>query len=214
MNKRSKAGALERDSGSPLLIMNDSLLQNLEFHSLTPDRWSDFQDLFGPRGACGGCWCMWYRLKRSEFEKQKGEGNKKAMKTLVDGGNVPGLMAYSDGKPVAWCAVAPREDFSALERSRILKPIDDKPVWSIVCFFVEKNHRRQGLNIALLKAAIAFAKQRGAKILEGYPVEPKKDSMPDVFAFYGLASAFKKAGFKECLRRSETRPIMRCTING
>jgi len=205
---------LERDSGSPLLIMNDSLLQNLEFHSLTPDRWSDFEDLFGPRGACGGCWCMWYRLKRSEFEKQKGEGNKKAMKTLVDGGNVPGLMAYSDGKPVAWCAVAPREDFSALERSRILKPIDDKPVWSIVCFFVEKNHRRQGLNIALLKAAIAFAKQRGAKILEGYPVEPKKDSMPDVFAFYGLASAFKKAGFKECLRRSETRPIMRCTING
>jgi len=188
--------------------------KSLEFHSLTQDRWSDFEDLFGPRGACGGCWCMWYRLKRSEFEKQKGEGNKKAMKTLVDGGNVPGLMAYSDGKPVAWCAVAPREDFSALERSRILKPIDDKPVWSIVCFFVEKSHRRQGLNIALLKAAIAFAKQRGAKILEGYPVEPKKDSMPDVFAFYGLASAFKKAGFKECLRRSETRPIMRCTING
>jgi len=189
-------------------------MQKPEFYPLTPDRWSDFEKLFGPRGACGGCWCMWYRLKRSEFEKQKGEGNKKAMKTLVDGGAVPGIMAYSDGKPVAWCAVAPREDFSALERSRILKPIDDKPVWSIVCFFVKKNHRRQGLNIALLKAAITFAKQRGAKILEGYPVEPKKDSMPDVFAFYGLASAFKKAGFNECLRRSETRPIMRYTING
>lgn len=190
------------------------MIQKLEFHPLTPERWSDFEKLFGPRGACGGCWCMWYRLKRSEYEKQKGEANKKAMKTLVDGAAVPGIMAYRDGQPVAWCAVAPREDFSALERSRILKPIDDKPVWSIVCFFVKKNHRRQGLNIALLKAAIVFAKQRGAKILEGYPVEPKKDSMPDVFAFYGLASAFKKAGFNECLRRSETRPIMRYTING
>ena len=188
------------------------MIQKLEFHPLTRERWSDFEKLFGPRGACGGCWCMWYRLKRSEFEKQKGEGNRKAMKTHVDGGNVPGIIAYSYGKPVAWCSVAPREDFSALERSRILKPVDDKPVWSIVCFFVGKNHRRQGLNIALLKSAIDFAKQRGAKILEGYPVEPKKNPMPDVFAFYGLASAFKKAGFKECLRRSETRPIMRFNI--
>ena len=192
--------------------LKNHLIQKLEFHALTRERWSDFEKLFGPRGACGGCWCMWYRLKRSEFEKQKGEGNKKAMKTYVDGGNVPGIIAYSNGKPVAWCAVAPREDFSALERSRILKPIDDKPVWSIVCFFVERNHRRQGLNIALLKSTIDFAKQRGAKILEGYPVEPKKNPMPDVFAFYGLASAFKKAGFKECLRRSETRPIMRFII--
>ena len=188
------------------------MIQKLEFHPLTRERWSDFEKLFGPRGACGGCWCMWYRLKRSKFEKQKGEGNRKAMKTHVDGGNVPGIIAYRYGKPVAWCAVAPREDFSALERSRILKQIDDKPVWSIVCFFVEKNHRRQGLNIALLIAAIDFAKQRGAEILEGYPVEPKKNPMPDVFAFYGLASAFKKAGFKECLRRSETRPIMRFII--
>lgn len=187
--------------------------QSLKFHSLTPNRWSDFETLFGPRGACGGCWCMWYRLKRSEFEKQKGGGNKKAMKSLIDSGNAPGILAYLDGKPVGWCSLAPRKEFSTLKRSRILKPIDEEPVWSIICFFVEKSHRRKGLNIALLTAAIDFAKQRGAKILEGYPVEPKKNPMPDVFAFYGLASAYKKAGFKECLRRSETRPIMRHYID-
>jgi len=211
--KRAKNTPLNPPQGGiKKAVLSQGEVQNIEFHSLTPDRWLDFEKLFGPRGACGGCWCMWYRLKRSEFEKQKGGGNKKAMKTLVDGGNVPGIMAYSSGKPVAWCSVAPRQEFSALERSRILKPVDDQPVWSIICFFVEKNHRRKGFNIALLKAAIDFAKQRGAKILEGYPVEPKKNPMPDVFAFYGLASAFKKAGFKECLRRSETRPIMRYLI--
>jgi len=211
--KRAKNTPLDPPQGGiKKAVLSQGEIQNIEFHSLTPDRWSDFEKLFGPRGACGGCWCMWYRLKRSEFEKQKGGGNKKAMKTLVDGGNVPGIMAYRSGKPVAWCSVAPRQEFSALERSRILKPVDDQPVWSIICFFVEKNHRRKGFNIALLKAAIDFAKQRGAKILEGYPVEPKKNPMPDVFAFYGLASAFKKAGFKECLRRSETRPIMRYLI--
>ncbi len=182
------------------------------FFPLTSDRWDDFTHLFGERGACGGCWCMWMRLTRSVFEQQKGELNKNAIKNIVDSGNIPGLLAYQNDEPVGWISVAPREEFSALERSRILKPVDAQSIWSIICFFVEKSHRRKGLNIALLMAAIDFAKQRGAKILEGYPVEPKKNPMPDVFAFYGLASAFKKAGLKECLRRSETRPIMRFII--
>jgi GNAT superfamily N-acetyltransferase len=181
----------------------------LNFYPLTKNRWHDFEQLFGERGACGGCWCMWWRLKRSEFERQKGEGNKKSMKTLVESGEVPGLLAYSKGAPIAWCSVAPRESYPVLNRSRILKRVDDKPVWSVVCFFVEKNYRNKGLTGQLLKAAIEYVRKQGGKIIEGYPVEPKKDRYPAAFAWTGFASAFKKLGFVECARRSETRPIMR-----
>jgi GNAT superfamily N-acetyltransferase len=152
---------------------------------------------------------MWWRLKRSEFERQKGEGNKKSMKTLVESGEVPGLLAYSKGAPIAWCSVATRESYPVLNRSRILKRVDDKPVWSVVCFFVEKNYRNKGLTGQLLKAAIEYVRKQGGKIIEGYPVEPKKDRYPAAFAWTGFASAFKKLGFVECARRSETRPIMR-----
>jgi GNAT superfamily N-acetyltransferase len=195
-------------------------LSELEFHPVTAERWQDLEKLFGERGACGGCWCMLWRLPRSQFEKQKGPENKKALKKIVDSGEVPGLLAYTEGEPIGWCSVAPRESFSALERSRILKRVvenpaeggDEEPVWSVVCFFVAKPFRSKGVTVALLKAAAEYAKKNGAKIVEGYPVEPKKTKMPDVFAYTGLASAFRKAGFVEVIRRSETRPIMRYFI--
>src|SRR5262245_64436702 len=104
-----------------------------QFNPLTPERWSDVESLFGPRGACGGCWCMWWRLKRSTFNQQKGDRNKAAFKAVVDSGDAPGILAYAKGIPIGWCAVAPRESYSALERSSILMRIDDEPVWSIVC---------------------------------------------------------------------------------
>jgi GNAT superfamily N-acetyltransferase len=183
-----------------------------QVHPLTPDRWGDLEDLFGERGACGGCWCMLWRLKRSEFEKQKGAANKAALKGVVVSGDTPGILAYADGSPIGWCAVAPRETYPALDRSRILKRVDAQSVWSIVCLFVTKPYRRRGVSVGLLKAAAAYVGERGGKIVEGYPVEPRNDKMPDVFAWTGLASAFLKAGFVECARRSETRPIMRREI--
>jgi len=184
----------------------------LTFSPLTERNWPDFKILFGKRGACGGCWCMWFRLKRSDFQKMKGEGNKAAMKSIVQSGKIPGILAYDGKTAVGWCSVAPRQDFTALERSRIMRPIDDQPVWSIVCFYIHKDYRNKGVTVALLRAAIDYVAKRGGRIVEGYPVEPKKDRMPDVFAFYGLVSAFKKEGFAECERRSETRPIMRYYI--
>jgi len=183
----------------------------LEFHPLTPDRWRDFETLFGERGACGGCWCMAWRLRGSQFDQQKGEPNKRAMQEIVAAGQTPGILAYRDGRAVGWCSVAPRESFPRLETSRTLKPVDSQPegaVWSVTCFFIAKGHRRQGLTVQLLKAAIEFVRRRGGRIVEGYPVEPKKDQ-PDVFVWTGLASAFLQAGFKEAVRRSETRPVMR-----
>ena len=186
---------------------------SIEIYPLTPERWPDLETLFGPHGAYGGCWCMWWRIKRSQFEAQQGEGNRAAMKAIVDSGEIPGLLAYLDGTPVGWCSVAPRVDFSALERSRVLARVDTEPVWSIVCFFIAKGFRRQGLTIRLLNAAVAYARSQGAQILEGYPKDSQKDSHPDPFVFTGLVSAFRKTGFVEVARRSETRPIMRYFIS-
>lgn len=186
---------------------------DLKFLPLTPEIWNDFVTLFGDRGACGGCWCMWWRLQRKTFNEQKGERNKQAIKNLVESGEIPGIIAFVGDTPAGWCAVGPRENFSALQRSRLLRPLDDQKVWSIVCFFIDKKYRNQGLSVELLKAAVRYVEDRGGKIVEGYPVEPKKEKMPDVFAYYGLTSAFRKAGFEECARPSETRSIMRYLIH-
>ena len=180
-----------------------------KFFPVTNERWKDFEKLFGEKGACAGCWCMYWRLKQSVLEAQKGNGNKRAMKKIIGSGKIPGLLAYSEGEPIGWCSVAPREDFSRLDNSRILKPVDEKSVWSVVCFFIHKDHRKKGLSTALLNAAKKYVKSSGGKILEGYPIEPKKDKMPDAFAWTGISAAFQSAGFKEVARRSETRPIMR-----
>ena len=185
---------------------------NINFHPVTPSRWDDLAALFGPHGATGGCWCMYWRLTRREFEHTKGEGNKRALKSIVDSGQVPGILAYDRDRPIAWCSVAPREDYPSLDRSRVSGRVDDQPVWSIVCFFVAKEYRRKGVTVRLLQSAVEYARCQGAKIVEGYPVEPKKGSTADVFAYTGLVSAFRKAGFVEVARRSETRPLMRFFI--
>ncbi len=184
----------------------------VEFSPLTADRWADLERLFGDNGACGGCWCMWFRLTNREFEAGKGEANRQAMKALVDAGEEPGILAYVDGEPAAWCALAPREGYGRLARSRILKPVDDRPVWSAVCFFVDRRYRGRGLTIGLLDAAAEQVRRSGGRLLEGYPVEPRKERAPSVFMFHGLASAFTRAGFTEIARRSATRPIMRREI--
>jgi predicted GNAT family acetyltransferase len=179
------------------------------FHPLTPQRWNDFVKLFGERGACGGCWCMSWILTRKEYDANKGEGNKRMMKKLVDKKTEPGLLAYSGKEPIAWCAIGPRENYIRLENSRVLKRIDEEPVWSIPCFFIKKEFRRKGISSDILKGAIEYCKRKGVKIIEGYPVEPYTEKMPDAFAWTGFPSSFTKAGFVEAARRSRTRPIMR-----
>ena len=188
-------------------------LLGLEFLPLTPERWPDFEALFGERGAYGGCWCMWWRLKRAEFERQQGEGNRLAMKAIVESGEIPGLLAYDGDRAVAWCSVALRECFPVLQRSWVLKPVDDTPVWSITCFFVDKNYRNIGMMSRLLDEAIEYVRAQGGEVLEGYPVEPKKGEIAPTSTFVGLASVFERAGFVECLRRLEKRPIMRLYLH-
>lgn len=182
---------------------------DLKFEPVTADRWDDFEKLFGPRGAVGGCWCMWWRLTRSEFDRQRGEGNRKAMKSIVLSGEVPGILAYAGEDPIGWCSIAPRLTFPVLARSPVLKPVDDQPVWSVVCFYIARAYRRQGVSLALLTAALDYARSQGAHIVEGYPIEPKKVGAPDIYAFTGMATTFRQTGFVEVARRSEHRPIMR-----
>jgi len=185
-------------------------MRGLSFAPLTAKRWDDFAELFGPRGAVGGCWCMWWRVeRRADWEKNKGAGNKRSFKAVVQRGSEPGLLAYHDGRAVGWCAVAPRDEYPSLERSRVAARVDDKPVWSVSCLFIHKDYRRHGLSVALLRAAADFVRARGGKIVEGYPVIPKNDGMPGVFAFTGLLAAFEKAGYREVARRSPTRAVMR-----
>src|SRR5262249_54667262 len=150
--------------------MTETSELHLEFHPAIAERWQDLEALFGERGACGGCWCMWWRITRSQFEQQKGQANKEALRTIVLSGEVPGLLAYVDGRPIAWCSIAPREAYPALERSRILKRVDDQPVWSVTCLFVARPFRRKGVTPKLLRTAVEYAKEHGAKIVEGYPV--------------------------------------------
>ncbi len=184
-------------------------LPKLEFQPLTPRRWDDLEQLFGERGACGGCWCMWWRLRRSEYEQKKGADNRRALRRIVRSGREPGLLAYAAGEPIGWCAVEPRERYSTLARSRILKPVDEQAVWSVVCFFVKQEWRGRGVSTRLLRAACKHAREHGAKILEGYPHDLKGGRLPGAFVHNGLLPSFERAHFREVARRSEKRPIVR-----
>jgi hypothetical protein len=184
----------------------------LEIAPLTPSTWQDFEGLFGHRGAYGGCWCMWWRMTRTEFERQHGEGNKRAMKALVESGVVPGIIGLLDGEPVAWCSVAPREQYLALERSRVMARIDDTPVWSIVCFFFKRGARGRGLMRPMIRAAVEHTARHGGRVVEAYPTLPRDRPLPPVSSFMGVPAAFAAEGFVEVSRPSARRAILRHVI--
>jgi len=184
----------------------------VDFHPVTPERWDDMTRLFGPRGACAGCWCMWPRLRGGEFARLKGEGTRRRMRALVAAGGAPGILAYVQGEPIGWCAVAPRAEYSRLDSSRVMAPVDEQPVWSVPCLFVARAWRGQGLPARLLGEAARFAADRGARVLEGYPIDTAGKRQADAFLWHGVVSSFTHAGFREVARRSPTRPIMRKTL--
>jgi GNAT superfamily N-acetyltransferase len=181
----------------------------VEVHPLTADRWQDLVELFGPKGAQEGCWCMYFRQTAREWRENRGGNNRRMMEVKVMAGEEPGLIAYVDGAPAGWISLGPREEFVRLEKSKVMRPVDDTPVWSIVRFFVAREHRRTGLSVRLLEAAVDHARERGATMLEGYPTEPKDGKAVDLFVYTGLRSAFDRVGFSEVARRSERRPVMR-----
>ena len=183
----------------------------VDIHPVTADRWDDLVELFGDPGAYGNCWCMWWRVTSSDFDRgirNRGAGNRRAMRSIVAEDRVPGLLAYRDGRPVGWVSLAPREEFGRLQRSPKLKAVDDRPVWSIVCFFMDRRERGKKVGTALLDAAIRYAAERGATIVEGYPVDTTDRQISNANAYTGVISMFERAGFREVARRGG-RPIMR-----
>lgn len=184
----------------------------VHFQPLSPSNWADFETLFGKRGAYGGCWCMYWRLTRSEFSRNQGEGNRTAMKNLVEAGQPIGLIAYDGKLPVGWCAVAPRADYDSLNRSPVLRPIDDEPVWSIVCFYVAPTHRGQHLTIELLRAVIGHVRGQGGRILEAYPTNPRGRRLAPVSSYMGTPAIFEAVGFRLVSEPSPARTIYRYEI--
>ena len=182
----------------------------LEIHPLTRDRWDDLVTLFDRPGDPRGCWCMFHRVRGRDFDRLWGDGARDAFREVVAQGPPPGLLAYRDGTPVGWCAVASRSAYPRILHSRVLRPADDDPAcWAVVCFYVVRGERRGGVAAALLEAAVAFAADHGAALVEGYPRDTKGARRGANELFVGSMSMFIEAGFSEVARNSPNRPIMR-----
>jgi len=178
---------------------------------LTLENWNDLEELFGSHGADGGCWCMFFRLAYKDYHANRGEGNKALFKNVVSRGTPVGLLAYHGKKVVGWIAIAPRQEYPRLERSRNYKAIDTIPVWSITCFYTAREYRRKGVTSFLIEKAIEVARENGAEFVEAYPVDPG-GNIQDASAYKGLFQVFQKAGFTEVARRTPSSPIVRFKI--
>jgi len=183
----------------------------LAVHPATPDRWPDLEALFGRNGACGGCWCQFWKQSNAEYRAGKGGPNHAALRRSVKGGAVPGLLAYAGDQPVGWVAVEPRSRYRRLAISRNLPVVDERPTWSVPCFFVARGWRGRGVASRLLSAAVAHARAHGAPAVEGYPVDSDRP-LAGAWLYPGAFSTFVKAGFAEAARRARTRPVMKLEL--
>lgn len=186
----------------------------LTFEPLSKNNWDKFVTFFGEHGACGNCWCQAYRLPKTEFDAgKKNDGNKMKMKDLVWNNRPTGILAFYEGEAIAWCALAPRENFIRLERSRVHKRIDNLLVWSIPCFFIKKKFRMMGISSIMLTAVIEHARKNDISVLEAYPMIPTSGKLPDAFVWIGVYSVFEKAGFRIVDHSSKNRPMVRYYID-
>lgn len=178
--------------------------------ALEPADWPVLERLFGARGACGGCWCMAWRLVHKEWEARRGEPNRRAMRALVQRGEASGVLALAGDEPLGWCSVGPRADFTGLERKWSLATDWDERTWSVTCFFVRREHRGEGLGRRLLAEAVRIARDHGASRIEGYPVANRGADgrpLPGSFIWTGVPSLFEACGFRALPNPPGKRPI-------
>jgi GNAT superfamily N-acetyltransferase len=185
---------------------------------LTPERWPDLQAIFRARGCSVArmCWCMHYRRSGAHVPPAgltRARDNEAQLRALVDAGRPPGLIGYRGGVPVGWVSLGPRAEFARLARSPVMKPVDDQPVWSVICFVVPAEYRGEGVAQALLEGAVAYARRQGARLLEAYPVD-RRGRTSDENLWFGTRSMFDKAGFTEVARRKPQRPVVRLATAG
>jgi len=185
-----------------------SVTPKLQFHPVTLERIDDLRRFSNQHGKFRYCSCMRWRMRSSEFAASTKDYRVLALERLVREGHPVGMLAYSDREPIGWCSIAPRDSYAGLERYRALPRIDDCPVWSVACFFVASKFRRQGRTLGLLRAAVSYARSHGAKVIEGYPVEPDSG----LYTYMGSPSAFRGAAFHDVTPSGQTRLVMRHTV--
>ena len=198
--------------------MTHAAMTELEIVPLTSERLPDLAALFGQGGDPKWCWCSFYRVRSVDFRTGSAAANRAVLEEATDAtaaeGRAPGLIAYRHGEAIGWVSVGPRDDYERLQYSKVLAPVDDRPVWSIVCFVVARAARGQGVARALLDAAIAYARDHGATLLEAYPADTVGGRISAANAFKGTVPMFERAGFEVVERRkanrtSAPRPIVR-----
>lgn len=177
----------------------------LTIHALTPDLWPALEDLFGQKGACQGCWCMYWRIGAA-YRRRSASENKCDFQNIVKMGPPPGLLAFAGDVAVGWCQLTPRDSLPWLNRYWRLRRIDEVPVWAISCFYIRRGYRRKGVTAALIVAAIEAARRAHAPALEAYPLDAAKSPSA---SGTGYVSTFRRLGFKTVVRHTEARPIMR-----
>lgn len=193
----------------------------LDIQPLTGERLPDLAALFNQGGDPKWCWCAYYRIRGVDFAAGSAARNRQVLEaavgTTATEGRSPGLVAYRDGEAVGWVSVGPREDYERLKRSKVLAPVDERPVWSIVCFVVARSARGQGVATALLDAAVDYAREHGGTLLEAYPIETDGERVSAAKAYKGTVAMFERAGFEVVERRkanaaSAPRPIVRKAV--
>lgn len=186
---------------------------DITYRPLTPSLWPDLVRLFGPNGACAGCWCMWWRIPRGGklWSDTRGPKAKRLLKQLVLKRKVNAVLAWVDDQPVGWCAFGPRKDFPRLDRVRAYQRGDTEKVWSIPCFFIRRDWRGKGVARGLLTFAVQLARKKGARIIEGYPVTLTRTGkrLPAAWSYTGPLSIFEAQGFKIIQRLSRSAPLVR-----
>lgn len=186
-----------------------------QVHPVTPERFEDLVQVLNPTRREKHCWCLSHRLTAAQ-ERELGQGSREqAMRRLCERRNPPGVVAYRDGTPVGWCSISPRAENTKLANSKLIRPVDEVEVWSIICLVVRSGFRRQGVVGQLIEGAVGYAFSRGAPAVEAYPVDPQ-GRMDTTMAFVGTRSMFEAAGF-ECIGTTKSlasrmpRIIMRRT---
>ncbi len=190
----------------------------METYPVTADRWNDLAQLFKAHGNPNYCWCMTWRMSGSGFRECDSQQRKAILKEKIQQEVPVGIIGYINQEPVGWCSTAPRETYGRLERSRSIKKIDDKNIWSVVCFFIKPDYQQQDYSLALLQGAVDYARSQGAEVVEGYPVEPRQGSDGQLnynvsYRFMGYVSTFKKAGFRDVTPVGSSRIIMRYSLS-
>lgn len=180
-----------------------------QVYPATSERWDDLRALLAEQGSC---WCMYYRLHARDFTQSHSAERCEMLKTLVDAGQVPGLLTYDGDLAVGWVSLAPREQYVRLERSRIMRALDDQPVWSLVCYYVRRSHRGRGVSSILTAAALDWAKEQGARIVEAYPAVSASGERVQHHTWFNFTAALAEFGFVEVARPTPERAVMRYYI--